>query len=98
MSGLFLTVAATIAMAGIANGRLLETQSETEARYGRPVKVEDSSYGKAFTYTFKKYRLVVTFVNGRSQNEVYQRVDGKTLVAAEIGMLMHLNQLNKTWE
>jgi hypothetical protein len=65
-----------------------------EARYGKPLQV----HGDVVTYNFQRFHVVVTFLNGQSQSELYYRSDNKYLVPIEVGKLMEMNSReNYTW-
>jgi hypothetical protein len=82
----------------IANGKLWETKPEIEARYGHPTRVEDHVVGKTYVYNYNRITVLVTFLNGKSQSEVYSRTDGKYLVPVEVVHLLELNTVAKhTW-
>jgi len=77
-----------------ARGRLWETREQVEARYGKPLQV----HGDVATYNFQRFHVVVTFLNGQSQSELYYRSDNKYLVPIEVGKLMEMNSReNYTW-
>ena|SRR6266487_3199330 len=77
-----------------AKGRLWETRGQVEARYGKPLQ----GRGDVSTYNFQRFHVLVTFVNGQSQSELYYRSDNKYLVPIEVGKLMEMNSReNYTW-
>lgn len=70
-----------------------------EARYGKPLRVEgNENHGTVCTYNFQRFHVVVTFLNGQSQSELYYRSDNKYLAPIEIAKLMETNSReNYTW-
>jgi len=77
-----------------ADARLWETREQVEARYGKPLQL----HGDVATYNFQRFHVVVTFLNGQSQSELYYRSDNKYLVPIEVGKLMEMNSReNYTW-
>jgi hypothetical protein len=45
---------------------------------------ENGNEGTVCTYNFQRFHVVVTFLNGQSQSELYYRSDNKRLVSVEI--------------
>lgn len=77
-----------------ARARLWENRAQMETRYGKPLKVE----GDVATYNFQRLHVLVTFVNGQSQSELYYRSDNKYLVPIEVLKLDEMNSReNYTW-
>jgi hypothetical protein len=77
-----------------ASARLWENRAQVETRYGKPLKVE----GDVATYNFQRLHVLVTFVNGQSQSELYYRSDNKYLVLIEVLKLDEMNSReNYTW-
>jgi hypothetical protein len=81
-----------------ARGSLWESKAEIEARYGPAIRVEDHGAGKTYVYSFKRFTVLVTFLDGKSQSELYSRSDGKYLVPVEVLSLLQMNSSGKTWE
>jgi hypothetical protein len=71
-----------------------------EARYGKPLRVEgDQGRGTVCTYNFHRFHVVVTFLNGQSQSELYYRSDNKYLVSIEVLKLTQMNSReNYVWD
>jgi hypothetical protein len=75
-----------------AKAGLWESRPVVEARYGKPLRVEgNENQGTVCTYNFQRFHIVVTFLNGQSQSELYYRSDNKYLAPIEIGKLMDMN-------
>ena len=67
------------------NAGLWESRAVVEARYGKPLRAEgNEKEGTVCTYNFQRFHVVVTFLNGQSQSELYYRSDNKRLVPREI--------------
>lgn len=88
-----------IALVPTGKAGLWESRAVVEARYGKPLRVEgNENQGTVCTYNFKRFHVVVTFLNGQSQSELYYRSDNKYLAPIEIGKLMETNSReNYTW-
>ena len=71
-----------------------------EARYGKPLRVQgNENQGTICTYDFGRFHVVVTFLNGQSQSELYYRSDNKYLVPIEVLKLQLMNvRKNYVWE
>lgn len=64
---------------------LWQSKAVVEARYGKPLRAEgNEKEGTVCTYNFQRFHVVVTFLNGQSQSELYYRSDNKRLVPVEI--------------
>lgn len=82
-----------------ASAKLWESKAELDARYGQPIRVEDHVVGKTYVYNFKRFTVLVTLLDGKSQSELYSRSDGKYLVPIEVINLLNLNTIpNHNWE
>ena len=70
-----------------------------EGRYGKPLRVEgNENQGTVCTYNFQRFHVVVTFLNGQSQSELYYRSDNKRLVPIEILKLQSMTlRENYVW-
>jgi hypothetical protein len=97
MNRILLVHLLALAAVPTTNARLFETRPELEAKYGQPIKVENHAYGKLYTYNYKRFRVLVTFLDGKSQSELYVRADGKRLVPVEVLKLSAMNSLGNTW-
>jgi hypothetical protein len=82
-----------------AKGRLWDTRDQVEARYGKPIHCNgDQSHGIVCAYNYQRFHVVVTFLDGKSQSELFYRSDNKYLVPFEVGKLMEMNpRENYTW-
>ena len=79
---------------------LWESRAVVEARYGKPLRTEgNEKEGTVCTYNFPRFHVVVTFLNGQSQSELYYRSDNQRLVPREILKLQLMNvRKNYVWE
>ena len=79
---------------------LWESRAMVEARYGKPLRVQgNENQGTICTYDFGRFHVVVTFLNGQSQSELYYRSDNKYLVPIEVLKLQLMNvRKNYVWE
>jgi hypothetical protein len=75
-----------------ARASLWEPREQVEARYGKPIHCDgDQSHGVVCTYNYQRFHVVVTFLDGKSQSELYYRSDNKYLVPIEFGKLLEMN-------
>jgi hypothetical protein len=83
-----------------AGARLGETKAQLDARYGRSVKKLQADPGEEmFEYRHKDLFVLVTFVHGKSEMEIYAHQDGKTpLTQNEIESFLNINSFDKRWE
>ncbi len=84
-----------------ADARLWETIADTEARYGRALrKFPGKERGEEMRkYRYKDFYVLVTFVRGRSDDEKYFHVDGKTrFCAREIQFFLALTSGGQPWQ
>ena len=72
LRAIFLVAAGLMLSAHHTHGRLGETAGELEARYGRGSKTADAQPGEAaLEYKYKDFLIMVTFVGGKSAQEIY---------------------------
>jgi hypothetical protein len=83
-----------------AQGRLGETATELETRYGPGSRTVEAQPGEAaLEYKYKDFLIMVTFIDGKSAQEIYVHQDLKTsLSETEIQLFLDLNALGKHWE
>ena len=83
-----------------ADARLGETKAELDARYGPSVKRLEADPGEEMLeYRHKDLFVLVTFVQGKSESEIYGHQDGKTpLSQNEIQSFLNINSFGKHWE
>jgi hypothetical protein len=75
-----------------AGARLWDTREQVEARYGKPFRVEgNQSQETVCTYNFQRFRVIVTFLKGQSQSELFYRSDNKYLLPIEVGRIFEMN-------
>src|SRR5262249_20024110 len=96
-----LILAALLALAASrANARLWETIPQTEARYGRALQTfpGDAPGEEERKYRYKDFYILVTFLDGRSDDEWYFHMDGKTpLSDVEIQFFLSMTSGGKPW-
>src|SRR5262245_7088782 len=94
-----LTVAVSLALCRPAQARLGQTQQEVTEEMGKPVKVESAPKTGESTcvYQFKKFGVVVTFINGKSQQEIFLKTDGSELTAEDLAEGLKLNVGESKW-
>jgi hypothetical protein len=97
-----LILAALLALAASrANARLWETIPQTEARYGRALQTfpGDAPGEEERKYRYKDFYVLVTFLDGRSDDEWYFHMDGKTpLSDREIQFFLSMTSGGKPWQ
>jgi hypothetical protein len=84
-----------------ATARLWETVPQTEARYGRALQTfpGDAPGEEERKYRYKDFYVLVTFLDGRSDDEWYFHVDGKTpLGDREIQFFLSMTSGGKPWQ
>jgi hypothetical protein len=101
MTRAILLAATLILSTHLAHGRLGETVGELEARYGHSIQTVEPLPGEesvAF-YKYQDFGIKVTFVNGKSAQEIYIHQDRKTpLSEREIQSFLDLNSMGERWE
>jgi hypothetical protein len=97
-----LTLAALLALVSSrANARLWETIPQTEARYGSALEKfpGDAPGEEQRKYCYKDFYVLVTFLDGRGDDEWYFHVDGKTpLSEREIQFFLTMTSGGKPWQ
>jgi hypothetical protein len=97
-----ITVTAVALVIGAArvDARLWETKAEISARFGKPLRVDRDPAGDLYTYSFQQLNVVVTFLDGKSQSELYHRSDLKGgLTQQQIHQILSINTLRDTsWQ
>jgi hypothetical protein len=97
-----LTLAALLALVSSrANARLWETIPETEARFGGALEKfpGDAPGEEQRKYRYKDFYVLVTFFQGRSDDEWYFHVDGKTPFSnSEIQFFLSMTSDGKPWQ
>jgi len=94
LSGFLLLAAALPALAALG-----ETEPELEARYGKAAVVKNANDPANYVtraYSTKDYIIMVTFVDGKSQDEHYAST--KPLSEKEISDLLYLNKMGSRWQ
>ena len=88
-----------IASVPTVNAGLWESRAVVEAHYGKPLRAEgNEKEGTVCTYNFRRFHVVVTFLGGQSQSELYYRSDNQRLVPIEILKLQSMTRReNYVW-
>jgi len=84
-----------------ANARLWETIPQIEARYGHALQTfpGDAPSEEQRKYRYKDFYVLVTFLDGRSDDEWYFHVDGKTPFSnSEIQFFLSMTSGGKPWQ
>ena len=87
-------IAALVLCGASAFARIGETEAQIEKRYGKPTP--SSSPTKAYFY--KDLFIIVTFDNGVSGIETYEKHDGTSMSAGEIKHLLDANGDGTKWQ
>ena len=86
---------AALALCGAtAFARIGETEAQIEKRYGKPTP---SSYSTR-SYFYKALFIIVTFDNGVSGIETYEKRDDPSMSAGEIRQLLDANGDGTKWQ
>jgi hypothetical protein len=84
-----------------AEARLWESIAQTEARYGRALQKfpGDAPGEEERKYRYKDFYILVTFLDGHSDDEWYFHVDGKTpLSERDIQFFLSMTSDRKPWQ
>ncbi|MEY2487368.1 MAG: hypothetical protein QOH39_3016 [Verrucomicrobiota bacterium] len=90
----------SFALSSTGTARLWDTERQVEAQYGAAIeKTEnDAEQGKLYTYRYKDFYVMVTFDDGKSQNELYIHQDQKTPFSSEeIEVFLDMNSFGQRW-
>ena len=87
------SITALVLCAATAFARIGETQAQIEKRYGRPTS--GSCWTK--TYSTKNFFVIVTFDNGVSGIETFQKRNDSPMPRAEIEKLLVANSDGSKW-
>jgi hypothetical protein len=94
-----ITLAGVAMVLSIASGyaRLWETKAEITARFGKPLRIDKDSAGDLYTYRFQQFNVVVTFLDGKSQSELYVRSDYTSrFTQQQVQQILSMNTLRET--
>ena len=96
---IILSVAVLALLSGGADARLWETKREIERRYGPSIQtLAQEPRQQGFVYQYKHLFVIVQFLDGKSNYEVYFPVDMKSkLTAKDIQVLLDLNSFGRRW-
>src|SRR6516164_1605166 len=84
-----------------AEARLWESVAQTEARYGHALAkfLGDAPREEQRKYRYKDFYILVTFVDGRSEDEWYFHLDGKTALSEQdIQFFLTMTSDGKPWQ
>jgi hypothetical protein len=76
-----------------AFGRIGETEAQIEKRYGKPTP----SSGATKTYSYKDFFIIVTFDNGVSAIETFQKRGSSPMPVKEIAAVLKANGRGESW-
>ena len=97
-----ITLVAVLAIGSAhVHARLWETIAQTEARYGKSVaKFPGEQRGEEERkYRYKDFYILVTFLNGRSDDEKYFHTDAKTAFnERDIQFFLKMTSDGKAWQ
>jgi hypothetical protein len=86
-------VTALLLFSPTAFARIGETQAQIEKRYGQPT----SSFRSTRGYFYKDFFIIVTFDNGVSGIETYQKRNAAPMTAGQIRRLLEVNGDGTKW-
>jgi hypothetical protein len=86
-------ITALVLCGATAFARIGETEAQIEKRYGEPT----SGSRLTKTYSYKNLVIIVTFDNGVSGIETYEKRNGTPMSAVEIGKLLEANSGGTNW-
>lgn len=87
-------IAALVLYGATAFGRIGETETQIEKRYGKPTSNSSSTR----SYFYKALFIIVAFDNGISGIETYEKRDGASMSAGEIRQLLNANGDGTKWQ
>ena len=87
-------IAALLLCGATAFARISETEAQIEKRYGKPTP----SFSSTTSYFYKALVIIVTFDNGVSGIETYEKRDGASMSAGEIRQLLDANGDGTKWQ
>jgi hypothetical protein len=100
MKGALMMVFLVAVLAQGAVARLWNTEAQIEKRYGAPTKKIETNQavGNLYTYQYKQFQIVVTYVNGQSEMERYiHAADNQPLTRREISYFLSVNCFGGRW-
>lgn len=98
MKTLSIIVAAALLALCSAHARLGESEAEVEARYGKGKTMLSDARGVSKSYKSGGLQIFVTFFEGRSNSEMYAKLNDGRLDDAEIRVLLDANSGGLQWE
>ena len=87
-------IAALVLCGASAFARIGETEPQIEKRYGKPTP----SSSPTKRYCYRDLFIIVTFDNGVSGIETYEKHDGTSMSAGEIKQLLEANGDGTKWQ
>ena len=87
-------IAALVLCGATAFARIGETEAQIEKRYGKPTPSSSPTKG----YFYRDLFIIVTFDNGVSGIETYEKRDGALMSAGEIRQLLDANGDGTKWQ
>jgi len=86
-------ITALVLLSATAFARIGETEAQIENRYGRSA----SSFRSTKRYLYKDLFIIITFDNGVSGIETYEKRNGTPMSAVEIRRLLKANGCGTKW-
>ena len=93
MKALAYCIATLLLFTTIAFPRIGETEAQIERRYGQPA----SGPGSTKEYSYKDLFVIITFDNGVSAIETYEKRNHSPMTDIEIGAALHANGAGAKW-
>ena len=92
------TIIGMMSLSSVATARIGETEAEIHVRYGQPLPLEKITPLSPDVYEVAALQVFVTFLDGVSESETFQKLGGSQFSAAEIQMLLEANGGGAKWE
>jgi hypothetical protein len=90
---------AALFLAASAHARLGDTQAKVTERYGKPVQVYRDVKGRTgYIHRFDGYLIMVQYIDGISQSEVYARENDAELNDTELDAIHAANAQGGQWQ
>ena len=74
-----------------------ETRDQVDARYGKALRAEPDGDFTVYTYAFLDFQILVTYLDGKSQSELYYHPDNRQLSSRDRDLILSLNASSGSW-